>query len=204
MPPFDDWHSPTWREDYPDVPDDAFPYMLARAWAAWHGHHVPRGLLAKLNLIRFQTPEGRAGRPADAVGVSADTWNKWLARATGLRDRKTGKPLGSAPSKANMARIDAVLATLRIARPGPAPTRLFVCSVLVWDGYQNGHAGSGGKPDFKLTRCTTLDGLALERSSAAWVRGDDWAAAQSLCAEVNDRYGAKIDMYEVTHMELKP
>jgi hypothetical protein len=199
---FDAWHNAGWNPDYPTVPDPEIVGQLAAAWSTWHGHTRPTGLLNQLQWIRFNTPEGRAGRPADAVGVPPQTWNAWMSRALGLRDAQ-GRLLGAAPNAASRARIGQVLARGR-AESGRLPTRAYICACVVWAGYQNGR-GQVIVPDLEEERCTTLDDLYLAASSRAWALGQDWEAAAAFIQAVSERYdGEQIDFFNCNHLELKP
>lgn len=196
-----EWHDDSWRAAYPDVPDDQFVWMLRQAWNAWHQVHRPGALLNQLEWVRFHTPEGRAGRPADAIGVTGATWNSWLLWARDVRDRD-GRRLGAQPSRASREKIERVLARARI-ESATLPTRLRCHSVLVWARYQNRSGPVVDQPDWTETRSTTLDGLHLGASSAAWARGNDWAAAQACMVAVRNRYAVPVEMYRATELELK-
>lgn len=88
------------------------------------------GLLADMIFIARNTVQGQGGRPADAIGVTASTWNKWMTAARG------GK--GARPSPASVAKIQ------HGVRQGIArhwhqmnPTKAEVTARVEWNGYLN-------------------------------------------------------------------
>jgi hypothetical protein len=140
---------------------------------------VPTGLLGQLLTILRHTPEGQAGRPADALGVSAGTWNAWLLGARGQAG-------GRRPNAANAERIREVA---RRARAGAqtVPTRATVCAYIVWSGYINR----------RPYRCVNLDGLVLVAMVQAWRDGAGInEVAELFTLAVDDRYGAQVEFMD--------
>ena len=187
------------------VIEESLIWLLRQAWARWHHVEYPVGLRAQLDWILHNTPEGQAGRPSDAVGVTPGTGNAWLSYAIGFRDRQ-GHRVGRPPNRASVEKIQRVLARAR--RPTDRlPTRAVVTACIIWDGYANGRSGRiVGQPPSDLivqTRTTTFDGLNLYDSSNAWARFDDWAAAEDFNDAVFDRYGVVVDLWEPSELELK-
>ena len=185
---------PDWDlEDEPAAPTASLVAILARAFRDYHGgQREPTTLAGQLQWIDQNTPQGRAGRPADAIGVSAAAWNNWVSRSRGFRD-KSGKPLGSKPSPTNLARIRDLIAATRVTTR-PAPTNATVRAVVVWAGYQNGiKTQVGGRPDFSKVRTVRLDGLDLSASQRSWTAREDWHSAQQFLSACSERYGQTIE-----------
>lgn len=138
--------------------------------AASFYYGAPHGLLGQLLDIARNSPEGQAGRPADALGVSAGTWNAWLM---GARNPDAGRR----PSPTNLARIRAASRGGRV-RGKPSPTRATITAYVQWNGYYNPRA----------YRTVRLDGLGLGGMSTAWAAG---AAPPTLSTEFDQAMRAR-------------
>ena len=162
-----------------------------------------RGGPSRPTCARRWTGSPGTPRAAGAIGATGKQWNQWLTYAIGLRSRD-GQRLGVNPSARSRDRIAAVVALARV-QSGALPTRAFVCATVVWAGYQNGKGDvTYSPPDRDQTRCTTLDGLELAESSAAWANRDDWEAADAFGGAVFDRYDVHVDLYGTYHLEFRP
>lgn len=199
----DDYDDDDGEADGSDAPSPTLVALLRRAFQTYHGGGIEqRGLLAQLQWIARHTPEGKAGRPADAVGVSGVTWNRWLSRARGYRDRE-GRPLGSEPSKANRERIRSVIGHLRVpARP--APTRATVRAIVIWNRYQNGSKEKVSRPNPGKVRTVRLDDLDLQPAQASWAAGQDWHAGVEFMIAVRERYDVPVEFPGCISVELHP
>lgn len=166
--------------------DGRLGQFIARAMdrhADARGGHTPGSLLGEMLDVARNTPEGRAGRPAAAVGVSAATWNKWLLGARGL-------PGGSWPSRKSQARLSAAVRSLH-RPPGPAPRRAGITADVEWGPtYFNRRAH----------RTVHLDDLDLDLVLARWERGEDADAA--FLQALTDRYGTEIGLTNIDSLEI--
>jgi hypothetical protein len=141
----------------------------------------PVGLLGQMLWIVRNTDEGRAGRPADAVGVSASTWNKWLLGARGL-------PGGVSPRQASKSKLRAAVraGNARKLRNKP-PTRAVVTAKVKWNGYYNPNPH----------RTVKLDSLSLGPVVDAYANGDDAGAAEAFEVAMLERYGHPVEFADV-------
>ena len=180
---------------------DSLVAMLSQAWRDWFGMRgEPVALLGQLLDIVRNTSEGRAGRPADAVGVSASTWNRWILYARQM-------PGGSQPSARSRVKISAAVRESRLPdNDVPTPTRVIVTAVVVWNGYQNGRDNPlkpKETPDMSRIRTTTLDDLDLQECRRSWVLTLDWQSARDLLDALARRYGVPIELYNIESLTLE-
>jgi len=204
---FDDEGDPgEYESDNLAVADEGFGRLVAGAWRDWYGGRPePGGLAGMLLEISRNSPEGRAGRPADAIGVSGSTWNNWLLYARGMTDKR-GNRLGTKPSKASEAKIRAALRKLRYT-DGPLPTTLVIKAVIVWNRYQNGRQdplSAAKQADFSKVRTVRFGpGLELGEARDRWAAGRDTASAQAILDELHAFYGVPIDILEAVSVRME-
>lgn len=133
------------------------------------------GLLAELIFIA-----GETSRPAQAVGVPAATWNKWMASARGLG--------GSKPSAASRKKIRrAVQIQVADTWHRIRPSRAEVTARVVWNGYEN-----------KVPhRTVNLDGLNLYSTITQFSYGNLRGMIVEFNAAVTARYGVPVYFTDV-------
>ena len=144
----------------------------------------PQSLLGQLLDIARNTDAGRDGRPADAVGVSAATWNKWLSGARGA-------PGGTAPNAKSRAKIAATVKALHRDPTIPTPRRATVTADVEWNGYTNP----------QVHRTVALDDLNLGFMDDPEVDETDYEGL--FLAAVEDRYGDPVHFTNVDTIILR-
>jgi hypothetical protein len=139
-------------------------------------------LAGQMRMIAIES----GGRPADAIGVSPASWNKWLSSAKGLG--------GAAPSQKSRIKIaNGIRAIVARSRSGKgASSQVSVRADIEWAGYRNR----------KPIRTTTLDGLDLDRMFAAYGRGDMQGVADAFHDATFERYGAEVNFHEAEALDI--
>jgi hypothetical protein len=143
------------------------------------------GLLADMIFIARNTVEGQQGRPADAVGVTAATWNRWMSHARGIKGTRP-----SAESRVKIARG----VRLGIARHWHVmnPSRAEVTARVNWNGYYNPIEN----------RTVKLDGLNLQQVITQFAYGSYLGMESTFHDAVKDRYGVPVIFTEVESVDF--
>ncbi len=138
------------------------------------------GLLADMIFISRNTVEGQQGRPAEAVGVTAGTWNRWMSHARGIK--------GTRPNETSLKKI-AHGVRLGIARHWHSmnPSRAEVTARVNWNGYYNPIEN----------RTVNLDGLNLQQVITQFAYGNYMGMEYEFHAAVKNRYGVPVIFTEV-------
>lgn len=153
------------------------------------GGHTPKALLGQLLDIARNTEQGRAGKPAAALGVSPATWNKWLSGAKGL-------PGGSTPSAASQRKIEAAVKNIHKPQDSPVPSRARISADVRWNGYPR----RGERKGQALHRTIHLDDLDLEAAYAAYQNDND--PEEAFLQAFENRYGVPIELDNIDSIEL--
>lgn len=153
-----------------------------------------RGLDARMNQLEklFTAKGDRKGagnrRAAEAAGIPLRTWQKWRAGT-------------ATPSARNLRKLETAhnrLITIprfkqKVANT-PAPNRVTVSAVIVWNGYKNRQAH----------RTTTLEGMrhVMRAVFRAWATAGPEAAADAFQRGTADAYNTQSVQFEGNDVEV--